>query len=164
MWVLENLFGSSPPPPPEDVPALDIDTSAATNVRETLALHKKSASCASCHRDIDPIGLALENYDAIGGWRDTYTDGAETRIDPYSTMPGGHELDGPRAIKLYLLNRPDLFTRCLLTKILEYGAGRELTVGDRRILESLVEAEPDDGYRFQDLLVAALTSEVFRAK
>ena len=163
VWVLENLFGQSPPPPPGDVPALDIDTSEATSVREILTAHRKVESCAACHRDIDPLGLALENYDAIGGWRVQYA-ADDSTIDPTSTMPDGTPLAGPHSIKAYLLQHRELFTRCLLTKLLEYAAGRQLSVGDQRIVDALVDAEPPDGYRFRDLLEAALTSDVLLAK
>jgi hypothetical protein len=163
VWVLENLFGQRPPPPPKDVPALDIDTSQATNIRETLALHQQLDTCAKCHRDIDPLGLALENYDGIGGWRERYL-GESSPIDASSVTPQGHPLNGPQSIKDYLLDNPDYFTRCLITKFLEYSSGRELSVGDERIVDQLVEAEPEEGYRFEDLIIAATLSEVFRTK
>ena len=163
VWVLENLFGQHPPPPPKDVPALDIDTSNANTVRETLAAHQKIESCAKCHRDIDPLGLALENYDAIGGWRDRYQ-GDQTPIDATTTMPNGRQLVGADSIKDTLLSQPEIFTRCLLTKLLQYGTGRELSVGDQRVVDHLVASAPKDGYRFQDLIVEATTSDVFRAK
>ena len=163
VWVLENMFGQAPPPPPKDVPALDIDTSKATSVRETLAAHQKIETCAKCHRDIDPLGLALENYDAIGGWRDRYLK-EKSDINVTAKMPDGRELDGAGSIKELLLESPEIFTRCLLRKLLEYGAGRELSIGDQRIVEQVVAAAPKGGYRFQDLIVAATTSSVFRAK
>jgi hypothetical protein len=161
VWVLENLFGHHPPPPPKDVPALDIDTSKATNVRETLKAHTEVETCAKCHRDIDPLGLALENYDAVGGWRTAYAGRNGTPIDPTATLPDGTQLSGPASIKQHLLTNPSIFTRCLLTKLLEYGAGRTLSVGDQRIVDELVKREPKSGYRFQDLIQAAVTSEVF---
>lgn len=163
VWVLENLFGQAPPPPPQDVPALDIDTSRATSVRETLSAHQQIESCAKCHREIDPLGLALENYDAIGGWRTKYI-GDKTPIDVSSTMPDGTELNGVRSVKKKLLDNPKVFTRCLLTKLLEYGAGRELSVGDQRVIEELVRDAPESGYHFADLIIAATSSEVFRSK
>ena len=163
VWILENLLGQGPPPPPKDIPAIDIDTSQATNLRETLALHQKSDTCAKCHKDIDPLGLALENYDAIGGWRDTYV-GDTIPIDTNTVTPEGHHLSGPQSIKDYLFEHPDTFTRCLLTKFLEYSAGRELSRGDERIVNKLVNAEPESGYRFEDLLIAATMSEVFMTK
>lgn len=163
VWVLENLFGQRPPPPPKDVPALDIDTSQAKTVRETLAAHQKIESCAKCHRDIDPVGLALENFDAIGGWRKTYVAQKEP-IDAATTMPDGTRLNGPDSIRKVLLERPNIFTRCLLTKLLEYAAGRKLSVGDQRIVADLVRRAPKAGYRFQDMIVSAVSSDVFRSK
>ena len=163
VWVLANLFGRHPPPPPKDVPALDIDTSQATTVREILAAHQKNQSCAKCHRDIDPFGLALENYDAVGGWRETYQ-GDRSPIDATATLPNGQPIDGAKSIKQMLLAEPEIFTRCLLTKLLEYGAGRELSVGDIRIVDELVSSTPEEGYRLQDLIIAATTSDVFLSK
>lgn len=163
VWVLENLFGRHPPPPPSDVPALDVDTSQATSIRETLAAHQKVETCAKCHRDIDPFGLALENFDAVGGFRDRYI-GRKEPIDATATMPNGTRLNGSESIRKVLLDEPEIFTRCLLVKLLQYGAGRELSVGDQRIVDAIVQSAPNDGFRFQDLIIAATTSEVFRAK
>ncbi len=163
VWVLENLFGQHPPPPPKDVPALDIDTSQATTVRETLAAHQKIETCAKCHRDIDPLGLALENYDAVGGWRTSYFSD-KSPIDATSALPDGTRLDGADSIRRLLINKPEIFTRCLLTKLLEYGAGRKLTIGDQQVVSRLVASRPVEGFRFQDLIVAAIRSDVFLAK
>ena len=90
--------------------------------------------------------------------------GDKAAIDTTSKMPDGTQLDGSHSVKQYLLDNRELFTRCLLTKLLEYGAGRELSVGDRRVVEDLVAAEPEDGYRFRDLVETAIVSEVFRTK
>ena len=163
VWVLENLFGQTPPPPPKDVPALDVDTSHATSVRDTLAAHQQIETCAKCHRDIDPLGLALENYDAVGGWRSNYS-GDKSPIDATSTMPDGTGLNGAGSIKQILLAKPEIFTRCLLTKLLEYGVGRKLSIGDQRMVDELVASAPNGGYRLQDLVVAATTSRVFLAR
>lgn len=164
VWVLENLFGKHPPAPPKDVPAIDIDTSEATSVRETLKAHTELETCAKCHRDIDPLGLALENYDAIGGWRDHYLGESSANIDPSSTLPDGTRFDGAASIKRHLLENREIFTQCLLTKLLEYGAGRALSVGDRAVVDRIVADEPSEGYRFQDLIITAVNSDVFRAK
>ena len=164
VWILDNLFGKHLPPPPKDVPAIDIDTSQATNVRETLIAHTELETCAKCHRNIDPIGLALENYDAIGGWRERYLGESKVTIDASSSLPDGTQLDGAASIKRHLLEIREIFTHCLLTKLLEYGAGRKLSVGDRRVVEEIVATEPPEGYRFQDLIITAVNSDVFRAK
>jgi hypothetical protein len=176
VWILENLFGTPPPPPPPNVPAIDIDTRGATTVRELLSAHQQAASCAICHRRIDPLGLALENYDAIGGWRDAYassneqaTDGksaslATSAIDTHVVLFDGTPLQGVQDIKRYLLQNRILFTRCLAIKLLEYAAGREINAGDERSLGAIIDREPSEGYRFQDFLVAIVTSEAFQTK
>lgn len=163
VWVLENLFGQHPPPPPRNVPALEIDTSNATSVRETLKAHTELESCSKCHRDIDPLGLALENFDAVGGFRTNYV-GQKEPIIATARMPDGTQLDGVESIRNMLLDNPEIFTRCLLVKLLQYGAGRELSIGDQRVVDAIVQAAPAGGYRFQHLIVAATTSEVFRTK
>jgi hypothetical protein len=178
VWILENLFGTPPPPPPENVPAIDVDISDSNTIREILTAHKNNESCAKCHRDIDPLGLALENYDAIGGWRNFYQDDYQptgnnspevadptrTMVDASGTLPDGTNLQGPNDIKDYLMAHKDLFTRCLTTKLFEYGAGRKASVGDRRVLEQIVQEEPADGYKFKDLIVKLVQSEVFQTK
>lgn len=182
VWVLENVFGMPVPPPPPNVPAIAVDTSQATSVRETLAAHTENASCFKCHRHIDPVGLALENYDAIGGWRSRYqaiysgppaapgaagageTSAWSRPIDPAGQLPGGVRLNGPQDIKDYLMANRQRFTRGLTTKLFEYGAGRLPTVGDRRGIDRIVAAEPKAGYGLRDLILAVVQSEAFRAQ
>jgi hypothetical protein len=133
-----------------------------------LVAHQKVETCAKCHRDIDPLGLALENDDAIGGWRTSYL-GDQSPIDVTATMPGGNQLGGNQlggaeSIRRMLRSKPEVFTRCLLTKLLEYGAGRKLSVGDQLDVDKLVASAPANGYRFQDLIVIATTRKVLLAK
>ena len=174
VWILENLFGTPSPPPPDDVPAFVPDISQARTVRELLAAHQESESCARCHVKIDPLGLAMENYDAIGSWRSEYmpvvaeglrTDGLTPfSVNASSTMENGTPLNGPGDIKAYLLTKPELFSTCLATKLLEYGTGHEPTAGDLRVVQEIVAAEPDGGYGFRDLIVAIVQSESFHAR
>lgn len=169
VWVLDNLFGRPPPPPPADVPALVADVSQAKTVREILAAHQQQASCASCHAEIDPLGLALENFDAVGGWRTAYYREDERRperpVDARGVLPDGARLDGPDGVKRYLLARPQLFTACLTTKLLEYATGRApLSAGDERVVRRIVDAEPAQGYGFRDLIAAVVRSEAFQTK
>ena len=169
VWVLENLFGTPPPPPPSDVPALVADISQAKTVRELLAAHQSVKSCAACHAEIDPIGLALENYDAVGGWRTEYyqedDSGAPAKtIETISEMPDGTRLESAQDIKDYLMARPDQFTRTLATLLLEYGTGRELTSADKLAVDEIVAAEPTGGYGFQDLIARLVASETFSRK
>ncbi len=166
VWVLENLFGTPLPPPPADVPALVADTSQARTVRQVLAAHQSVASCAMCHHKIDPLGLALENYDAAGAWRTAYyrEEGANGKPNPVattSTMTDGTHLAGAQDIKNYLLERPAQFTRALASLLLEYATGRELDAEDRRAIDGIVETEPEGGYPFQELIAEVVASEAF---
>ncbi len=169
VWVLENLLGTPPPPPPADVPALVADISQARTVREVLSAHQKVSSCAVCHVKIDPIGLALENYDAVGGWRASYYreegPGNEERpVEPDSRMEDGTVLGGAQDIKDYLMDNPGRFTRTLAALLLEYGVGREPVRADRLALESIVATEPEGGYGLRDLIASLVASEAFRTK
>ena len=132
-------------------------------------------SCAVCHTKIDPLGLALENYDAVGGWRTVYYQEeaqendnhavAANRVDASAVLPDGARLNGPADIKKYLLSRPQQFTAGLTTKLLEYATGRSsLSVGDRHIVQQIVKAEPPQGYGFQDLIAEVVSSEAFTTK
>ena len=169
VWVLENLFGTPPPPPPADVPALVVDISQAKTVREILAAHQQQESCAACHAEIDPLGLALENFDAVGGWRSAYYREDERQeeqpVEASGVLPDGVRLNGPDDIKRYLLARPRLFTACLTAKLLEYATGRSpLSAGDERTVRRIVDAEPAQGYGFRDLIVRVIRSEAFQTK
>ena len=169
VWVLENLFGTPPPPPPSDVPALVADISEARTVKEILAAHQQIESCAVCHAAIDPVGLALENYDAVGGWRESYyrddSSQAPSRpVDSRARMADGTQLTGPQDLKDYLMERPKIFTRALAGLLLEYATGREPTAVDRRVVDEIAEAEPPAGYGFQDLIGRVVESRAFRSR
>ena len=174
VWILENLFGTPTPPPPDDIPALVPDLTRARTVRETLEAHQASESCARCHARIDPLGLAMEHYDAIGNWRTEYSvrslgsDGSDVftalPLETSAELPDGTPIEGPEDIKGYLLGNPALFTRCLATKLIEYANGRELTAGELGVLETLVAEEPEGGYGLRDLIVAVVQSEIFLAR
>ena len=169
VWVLENLFGTPPPPPPSEVPALVADVSQAKTVRELLTAHQSVESCAVCHAEIDPIGLALENYDAVGGWRTSYyqesaSDSPARPVETVSRMPDGTRLASAQDIKDYLMARPQQFTRALATLLLEYGTGRELTSANELVVDEIVASEPRGGYGFQDLIARLVASEAFSQK
>ncbi len=166
VWVLDNLFGTPPPPPPSDVPALVADTSQARTVREILAAHQRVESCAVCHAAIDPIGLALENYDAVGGWRTSYyreesSSAPAHSVEAAAEMEDGTRLEGASDLKKYLMQRPRILTKALAGLLVEYAAGRELTATDKRVVDEIAAAEPADGYGLQDLLVAVVESAAF---
>lgn len=158
IYVLEKVLGYSPPPPPPDVPEIESDTSGALSIREQLAKHREIASCAECHRKIDPLGFALENYDAIGSWRARYDGG--NKIDPSGRLPGGDTFESPAEFRQLMVERSDEFTRALAEKILTYSLGRELEFGDRQVIDKIMNDLGTGGLK--DLVKAVVLSESFR--
>ena len=136
IYVLENVLGYTPPPPPPDVPEIESDVSEAKSIREQLELHRIVKSCAECHRKIDPLGFALENYDAIGGWRDQYP--GKLAIDSSGVLPNGDTFEGASQFQQLIAGRGEEFTRCLTEKLLTYALGRELEFGDREVIDNIL--------------------------
>ena len=125
-WVLENILGAPPPPPPPNVPALKetTDGGKVLSMRERMAQHRDEPVCASCHARMDPLGFALENFDAIGRWRTRDESGAP--IDASGALPDGTQSTASRACAEILLARPERFVTTLTEKLLTYAVGREL--------------------------------------
>ena len=159
IYVLEKVLGYSPPPPPPDVPLIEPDIRGALSIRDQLEKHRNVATCAECHRKIDPLGFALENYDAIGGWRDKY-DG-KVSIDSSGKMPDGDSFETPVEFQEALLRRKDQFARCITEKLLAYALGRELEVSDRPVIDEIVQeiSKPEKGLR--DLIQEIVASRSF---
>ena len=159
IYVLEKVLGYSPPPPPPDVPLIEPDIRGAVSIRDQLEKHRNVATCAECHRKIDPLGFALENYDAIGGWRDKY-DG-KVSIDSSGKMPDGDSFETPVEFQEALLRRKDQFARCITEKLLAYALGRELEVSDRPVIDEIVQeiSKPEKGLR--DLIQEIVASRIF---
>jgi len=162
VWVLENLLGTPPAPPPPDVQPVEPDIRGVTTIRELMARHREIPTCNECHRKIDPIGLALENFDHIGRFRTRYA--KRSPIDPSGQMPDGTRFDGGRGLRNYLLARPRQFTHCLTEKLLTYALGRRLTFTDRADLESIVTETARVGYGFRDLVRLIVASQAFQTK
>jgi mono/diheme cytochrome c family protein len=162
-WIMTNLFNSPPPPPPPDVPALEASGEAGTphSVRERLELHRQDPVCAACHAIIDPPGLALENFDPVGRWRDTDSGQA---IDATTTLPGGIAIDGPGGLREAILSRPELFVSTLTEKLMMYALGRRLEAEDMPTVRRIVRAAADDDYRFGAIVLGIVDSEQFRKK
>ncbi|NNJ24974.1 DUF1592 domain-containing protein [Alienimonas chondri] len=161
-WVLENLLGTPPKPPPDDIPALEENTVAAgLSVRDRLSAHRAHAACASCHDLIDPLGFAFENYDAVGRFR-TLED--ELPVDPSGAFPGGGELSGVADLERELLARPDLFVTTLTEKLLTYALGRGLDHRDAPAVRGIVRRAAEDDYRFASLIAAIVDSPPFRQR
>jgi hypothetical protein len=160
-FLLENILGTPPPPPPPDVPQLD-DTETkgqSRSIRERLEQHRRNPTCATCHRNMDPLGFALENFDALGRHR---THDGDTPIDPSGVMPDGTKLDGPATLRQALLANPDQFVEVVGEKLLTYALGRGIEYYDRPALRKVVRAAASDGYRWSALVLAITESLPFR--
>ena len=158
-WVLENIFGAPPPPPPPNVPALDNAVSASLPMRERLGAHRDNPACASCHQTIDPVGFALENFDALGRWRD-YEDGLE--VDVAGGLPGaGESARGVAGLEQALLARPELFVGTLTRKLLTFALGRGAEYYDAPAVRKILRDAKPRGYRFSDLVLGIVKSVPF---
>jgi Protein of unknown function (DUF1588)/Protein of unknown function (DUF1592)/Protein of unknown function (DUF1585) len=142
VFVLENILGTPPPPPPDDVPAIDPDVRGAKSVRELLSKHRESPNCYSCHRKIDPLGFALENFDPVGVWR---TKIRKTKIDTNGELPSGEKFENIAELKKVLVTRyPTLFAHNLTERLLTYACGRRIGAheyGLRSLIEAVVVSE-----------------------
>ena len=161
-WILENVLGMPPPPPPADVPELKDNTvSGKLSVRERLAEHRANPACASCHNPMDPLGFALENYDAVGRWRTE--DGGEP-IDPSGQLADGTHVDGVAGLERALLKRPELFAGALAEKLLTFALGRGVEHYDAPAIREVVrEAEASD-FRFSSLILGLASSAPFQMR
>ena len=161
VWVLENLLGMEPPPPPEDVPALTPDTQKAQTPRELLTAHTADAACVGCHQRIDPVGLVLENYDPVGRWRTTWP-GTGEPIDPSVSLSDGTQFADPTEFKAWLVENIDLFAGCLAEKLMIYATGRLPNYAEQQEIKSIVQQNKARGNGFRDLILALVESETFR--
>lgn len=161
-WVLEVLFGTPPPPPPANAGRLKDDSKkdkAPRTFREKMALHAKEPSCAACHARIDPLGYGLEQYDAIGSWRETVGDAT---VDSSGRLPTGEQFRGAGELKALLRSRQDAFVRNLVEQMFSYALGRDLGDFDRAaVLDATAFLEKND-YRFSALVIGVARSLPFR--
>ena len=162
-WILENILGSPPPEPPPDVPELEATQKAkpGLSLRKQLEIHRQNAVCASCHKTMDQLGFGLENFDAIGRWRET--DG-KLKIDSSGALPGGDKFQGPVELAEVLKRRKLEFAGCLAEKMLTYALGRGLMHYDRCATDKIVAVLEKDDFRFSSLVLAIVKSEPFRKR
>ena len=164
VWLLENILGAPPAPPPPNIPGLEPDIRGAKTIREQLQKHRESANCRTCHKQIDPPGFALEHFDAIGRWRGHYmADKVALPVDASGRF-GATTFKDVSGLKTELLNRREQFARCLVEKLLLHALGRELDVADRPHIRKIVETAAKNGYRLRDLVMLCAESEIFRWK
>ncbi|MEZ5289982.1 MAG: DUF1592 domain-containing protein [Vicinamibacterales bacterium] len=162
-YVMEVLMGVAPPAPPPNVPPLmeNVENEQALSVRERLAKHRSNAACSACHSMMDPIGLALENFDAIGNWRAT---DAGTRVDPSGQLFDGTPLDGPGSLRAALLSRQDSFVLTFTENLLSYGLGRLLDARDMPTVRAIVRDAAKTDYRLSSFLMGVVTSVPFQRR
>ena len=162
VWLLENILGTPPAPPPDNVPPIDPDVRGAKSMRDLLSKHRDNPSCYECHRKIDPLGFALEHYDPIGAWRPTYDKGL--RIDPSGELPGGQRFADIAGLKRILVERKPQFARMLTERVLTYACGRRLEPLDRPAVDTILAATKPADYPFRDLIEQVVLSRPFRSK
>jgi hypothetical protein len=162
-WILENLLGIVPPPPPAVVPALKEahDDGKLLTMRQRLAQHRDNPACSSCHKMMDPVGFSLENYDAVGRWR---TIDAATPIDVAGGLPDGSTFNGVTGLEQAILARPQLFASTFTEKLLTYALGRGIETSDAPAVRHIVrEAQPQD-YRFSSFILQIVNSSPFQMR
>ncbi len=159
VWLLENLLGTPPSPPPPDVEPLDPDIRGAKTIRDQLQKHRTVTSCNECHRKIDPLGFALENFDAIGQWRNSYEEGGD--IDASGSLPNGSSFHDIVDFKKALLEREGEFVHALTEKMLAYALGRRIEILDRPAIDDIVESLEEQGGGFKDLVTLIAMSDTF---
>jgi hypothetical protein len=162
-WLLENVLGAPPPPPPADVPALQENTPgrAAQSVRERMEQHRANPTCAACHKVMDPLGFALENFDGIGRWR---ADEAGRPIDPSGVLADGAEVGGPTSLRDALLARRDEFVFTVASKLLTYATGRGAEQYDAPAIRKMVKEAAADDYRWSSLILGIAKSVPFQMR
>ena len=169
-WILENVLGTPPPPPPPNagdiqpgVPGINKAT-----VRERLEAHRKNIACAPCHNKIDPLGFALENYNAIGRWRDREGFGyngqvlkGDPVIDSHGKLPDGNAFEDVNGLQQILMEKKQMFYTCLVRKMMIYALGRGLEITDRPTVESIVDRMPDHGSTLRGIIKDIARSDAF---
>lgn len=186
VWVLERIIGQPANPPPPGVPAIEPDIRGATTVRQQLEQHRNVDSCAACHAKIDPPGVALENFDVIGGWRDHYRaldpDKADIKVsylpnqqvpikhtrglpvDAADELGDGRRFDDVREFQQILLSEPDQIARNLIEKLVVYATGAPISFADRVEVEDIIERTRERGHGVRSLIHEVVQSEMFRSK
>jgi len=159
-WVLETLLGAQAPPPPPNVPALKSLTDAAT-MRQRMEAHTRNPMCASCHSYLDPPGFALDNFDAIGRWRNA--DGGVV-IDPNAQMIDGATINGPTGLRDWLLERQELVVSTLTLKLLSYALDRPAKFADMPAVRTVVRDAAASNYRWSSILEGIVRSQPFRTR
>jgi hypothetical protein len=163
-WILDNILSSPPPPPPPNVPGLK-DTNnegKVLSMRERMVQHRANPVCASCHARMDPLGLALENFDAIGSWRTRGESGAP--IDVSGVLPDGSKFDGVNGLREVLLRQSERFATTVTARLLTYAVGRNSEFSDPPAVRAITRAAAGNDYRFSSLILGIVKSTPFQMR
>ena len=162
-WLLENLLGAPPPPPPPNVPTLkeNVAGEKPQSVRERMEQHRANPVCASCHKIMDPLGFALENFDAVGGWRTTESG---VTIDASGQLVDGTKVDGPATLRQALLKHRAEFAGTVASKLLTYGLGRGVEYFDEPAVRQIVQDSARTEYRWSSLILGIVRSVPFQMR
>ena len=169
-WVLDNLLGTPPPPPPPDIPDLEARQEGAppTSVRARMELHRKNPACATCHRMMDPLGFALENFDGIGRWRTTESTGIlgelGPAIDPSGVTPDGVRFEGAAGLRQVLVSRQDEFVRTVIERLLTYAVGRRLEHTDMPTVRLIQREAASHESRWSAVILGVVNSRPFQTR
>jgi hypothetical protein len=163
-WLLENILGTPPPPPPPDVPDLPdaVDHGTPRSIRERMELHRKNPACAGCHARMDPLGFALENFDAIGRWRSI--DESKNRVDASGVLPDGTRFDGPRELRRLLAVDQQRFVTTVVEKLLTYALRRGLEPTDMPAVRTVVRKAAEREHRWSAIVMEIVKSTPFQMK
>ena len=163
-WVMDKLMGTPPSPPPPNV-ATNLDQKAGDaprTIRARLEQHRSKPICMQCHGVMDPTGLPLENFDAIGRWRTTDSQAENAAIDASTVLPTGAAINGPAELRAQLANRPAMFAQALTEKLMTYALNRELDYFDMPQIRAVVRSAAKDNYRFSSIILGIVNTEAFR--
>jgi len=161
-WILENILGTPPPPPPPNVNTnLPTDLAEPKSLRALMEQHRASPTCASCHRVMDPLGFALENFDGVGEWRLKEKGGV---IDASGQLADGSRVDGPVSLRKALLKKPEMFARVMTEKLMTYALGRGVEYFDEPTIRSIARDGSKQNYRFSSLVLGIVRSPAFQMK
>jgi len=159
-WILDNLFAAPPPPPPPNVPPLEAVPNAKNmTIREQMEQHRKNPVCASCHSKMDPLGFALENFNAVGAWREQTLGGRAIQTD--AVMPDGTKFDGPAGLKNVMMDRKDMFVQAFTERLMIYALGRGVDGTDMPAVRAAAAAAAKDGYRAHSIIMGIVQSVPF---
>jgi len=160
-WVLENLLDSAPPPPPPNVPKLEDhkEEMQKLTLRQQMEAHRVNPTCYSCHAAMDPIGFGLENFDAIGAWREKE---GNDPIDVSGKLPDGTQFSGPAGLKKILMDRKDEFSQALVERMMTYALGRGMEAADRPRIRQVAAALKQKDYKFSALVLEIVKNDAFQ--